>query len=280
MLAAAGSWLDARAAGGEWLLRIEDIDPPREVPGAADDIIRVLDAFGLWWDGEVLFQSQRREAHDAALQRLLSVGWAYPCACTRKSIAEANRRRGRPGDTSYPGTCRGLQRSAAKRSQVVRVLTTAEPVQALDRLQGAFTQVLEEEPGDFVLRRRDGLIAYQLAVVVDDHDQGITDVVRGVDLFDSTPRQQWLQRLLAYPAPRYMHLPTVILADGAKLSKQTGAPPVAAAVPGIVAWQVLACLGQSPPAELRGAPPVETWQWGIRHWQPQHIAGIRNIPMP
>lgn len=262
------------------MLRIEDIDPPREVPGAADDIIRVLDAFGLCWDGEVLFQSQRRDAHDAALERLESLGWAYVCVCTRTSIAEANLQRNRPGDTSYPGTCRSLQSPATKSSQVVRALTTAEPVQVHDRLQGAFMQVLEDKPGDFVLRRRDGLIAYQLAVVVDDHDQGVTDVVRGVDLLESTPRQKWLQRLLGYPSPRYMHLPTVNQADGAKLSKQTGARPVAAYAPGVAAWQVLACLGQSPPTELRGAPPVETWQWGIRHWQPQQLAGIRSIPMP
>jgi len=262
------------------LLRIEDIDPPREVPGAADDIIRVLDAFGLWWDGPVLFQSRQREAHFAGLQRLIELGGAYPCICTRKSIAAANRLRNRPGDSSYPGTCRALPASAAKHTRVIRARTTQDPIDVPDRLQEGLTQVLETEPGDFVLRRRDGLIAYQLAVVVDDYAQDVTDIVRGVDLLDSTPRQRWLQTLLGYPAPRYMHLPVVVQPDGTKLSKQTGACPVATADPGITAWLALNCLGQAPPAELRGAPPVELWQWATTHWAPQHLAGIRNILMP
>ena len=261
-------------------MRIEDIDPPREVPGAAEDIIRALDAFGLWWDGEVLFQSRRSEAHVAELQRLRDLGWAYPCVCTRKSIAAANRKRNRPEDTSYPGTCRSLPPSAATRTRVVRALTSSEPIQILDRLQDMFTQVLEVEPGDFVLRRRDGLIAYQLAVVVDDCEQGVTDVVRGIDLLDSTPRQRWLQTLLGYPQPRYMHLPVIVQPDGAKLSKQTGARAVETTDPGTTAWQALKCLGQRPPAELRGAPPVEVWGWALAHWEPQHLAGIRNIQMP
>jgi len=250
------------------------------VPGAAENIIRVLDAFGLWWDGDVLFQSHRSEAHVASLQRLFDLGWAYPCVCTRKSIAAANRKRGRPDDTSYPGTCRSLPPSAAQHTRVARVLTSSESIQVMDRLQDVFTQVLEIEPGDFVLRRRDGLIAYQLAVVVDDYEQGVTDVVRGVDLLDSTPRQRWLQTLLGYPQPRYMHLPVIVQPDGAKLSKQTGARAVQTADPGATAWQVLKYLGQSPPAELRGAPPVEVWDWALAHWKPQHLAGIRNIQMP
>jgi len=261
-------------------LRIEDIDPPREVPGAAEDIIRTLDAFGLWWDGEVLFQSHRGEAHVAGLQRLLDLGWAYPCVCTRKSIAAANRRRNRPNDTSYPGTCRSLSPSAAKRARVIRALTTSEPIEVLDRLQDVFTQVLDVAPGDFVLRRRDGLIAYQLAVVVDDYEQGVTDVVRGIDLLDSTPRQRWLQRLLGYPVPRYMHLPVIVKPDGAKLSKQTGARAVATTDAGATAWQALQFLGQKPPLELQGAPPVEVWDWALAHWNPQHLAGIRNIQKP
>jgi glutamyl-Q tRNA(Asp) synthetase len=280
LLAAAGSWLDARAAGGEWLLRIEDLDPPREPPGAIDEILRTLEAFGLWWDGEVVFQSRRLPIYEAALDRLGAAGWAYPCICSRKRIEAANRQRGRPGDRRYPGTCRTLPAAAARKTRILRVRTTPEPIAILDRLQGPFAQSLEGEVGDFVLRRREGYIAYQLAVVVDDALQGITDVVRGTDLLDSTPRQVWLQRLLDYPTPRYMHLPVVIAPGGEKLSKQTGAAAVDAGRAGELAWRILADLGQAPPPELRGAAPPELWAWGITHWHPQQLAGIRNIPAP
>lgn len=279
LLAAAGSWLDARAAGGQWLLRIEDIDPPREPPGAREAILRALEAFGLYWDGEVSYQSGRLEAFDEALLRLTESGWAYPCACSRSDIATANRALGRDADQRYPGTCRaGL--SGDPSTRVLRVRTTAEDLGFTDRLQGPFRQRLEQDLGDFVVRRRDGLIAYQLAVVVDDAAQGITDVVRGTDLLDSTPRQMWLQRLLGLPAPRYMHLPIIVTPGGEKLSKQTGAAAIDLARAGELAWQVLSCLGQAPPRSLRGAAPVELWEWAVPHWQPQHLAGIRNIPAP
>jgi glutamyl-Q tRNA(Asp) synthetase len=280
LLAAAGSWLDARAAGGEWLLRIEDLDPPREPPGAADEILRALEQFGLWWDGEAWFQSRRRDAYDEALARLFAAGWAYPCICSRKDVAEANASLGRPAERRYPGTCRALTPAKARKTRVVRVRTSAEPQAMVDRLQGEFSQVLERDVGDFVLRRREGFIAYQLAVVVDDHAQDVTDVVRGIDLLDSTPRQVWLQRLLGCATPRYMHLPVVAGPAGEKLSKQTGAAPVDVRDAPQIAWQVLAALGQDPPAELRGEPVESLWTWGIRHWRPQQLAGVRNIPAP
>ena len=280
LLAAAGGWLDARAADGEWLLRIEDLDPPREPPGAADDILRTLEAIGLWWDGEVVFQSRRLPIYESVLARLGAAGWAYPCTCSRKRIEAANRQRGRPGDRSYPGTCRALPAPAAWKSRILRVRTTPEPMGIMDRLQGPFEQSLEGEVGDFVLRRREGFIAYQLAVVVDDALQGITDVVRGTDLLDSTPRQVWLQRLLAYPTPRYMHLPVVIAPGGEKLSKQTGAAAVDARCAGELAWRILGELRQAPPPELRGAAPAELWAWAVAHWHPQQLAGVRNIPAP
>lgn len=279
LLAAAGSWLDARAVGGRWLLRIEDIDPPREPPGAADEILRTLEAFELHWDDAVLYQSRRKEAFDIALQALVEAGWAYPCSCSRKDIAAANTALGRAGARTYPGTCRNPG-NAPRRSRVLRVRTTPEMSGMRDRLQGKFHQQLELDVGDFVVRRREGYIAYQLAVVVDDAAQGISDVVRGVDLLDSTPRQLWLQRLLGLPVPRYMHLPVVSTPDGQKLSKQTGAEALDPRRAGVLAWRVLQCLEQAPPAELKGAPPGEVWAWGAANWRPQQLARRRSIPLP
>jgi glutamyl-Q tRNA(Asp) synthetase len=279
LLAAAAGWLDARASGGEWLVRIEDLDPPREPPGAAADILRTLDAFGLWWDGEVVYQSRRQAAYDAALAELASAGQTYACVCSRTDIEAANKRLGREGARIYPGTCRTRPAGEAG-APVIRVRTNAERIGFRDRLQGEFAQVLETEVGDFVLRRREGFVAYQLAVVVDDFAQGITDVVRGVDLLDSTPRQLWLQRLLGYPTPRYMHFPVVVQPGGEKLSKQTGAAPVSARGAGAIAWQVLALMGQVPPVELRGAAAAEVWEWGVAHWEAQQIAATRSVPAP
>lgn len=281
LLAAAGSWLDARAAGGEWLLRIEDIDPPREPPGAADEILRVLEALRLWWDGEVLWQSAREAAYEEALARLTREGWAYPCTCSRKQIEADNARRGLAGARLYPGTCR--ERAAPPASGeafALRLRATPAQIGFVDRLQGQFAQSLDSEAGDFVVRRREGLFAYQLAVTVDDAAQGITDIVRGVDLLDSTPRQLWLQRLLGFPEPRYLHLPVVVFPDGQKLSKQSGAAAVDPGDANMLAWQLLACLGQQPPRELRGAAAAELWAWGAAHWDPQQLAGVRSIPSP
>ncbi len=280
LLAATGSWLDARAAGGEWLLRIEDLDPPREPPGAAGQILRALEKFGLCWDGEVCYQSRRGAAYDEALERLSAAGWAYPCICSRKDVAEANARRGQPGSRRYPGTCRARRPAQARTTRVVRVRTDTTLQTLTDRLQGEFTQVLERDVGDFVLRRREGYIAYQLAVVVDDHAQGVTDVVRGIDLLDSTPRQLWLQRLLGCATPRYMHLPVVVAAAGAKLSKQTGAAPVDTDRAPELAWQALRALGQDPPPALKGEAVDGLWDWAIRHWRPQQLEGVRSIPAP
>jgi glutamyl-Q tRNA(Asp) synthetase len=280
LLAAAGSWLDARAAGGEWLLRVEDLDPPREPPGSADLILRALEAFGLWWDGEVVFQSRRTAYYEAALEVLRDAGWIYPCVCSRKRIAAANLRRGLPGARIYPGTCRAGLPASTRKTRVLRVRTTAEPLAVRDRLQGVFTQTLERDVGDFVVRRREGFIAYQLAVVVDDALQGISDVVRGMDLLDSTPRQLWLQHLLGYATPTYMHLPVIVAAGGEKLSKQNGAAPVDAQRAGETAWRVLELLGQAPPPGMYGAAPAELWNWGVAHWRPRRLAGVQCLPAP
>jgi glutamyl-Q tRNA(Asp) synthetase len=223
LVAALASYRAARSAGGKWLLRMEDLDKPREQPGAADDILRGLDKLGLAWDGPVIYQSTRLERYRAVLDDLARRGFAYPCACTRRELEDSAL--AIDGSRIYPGTCRrGLAPGKAARS--VRVRTHGAPIGFADAVQGWLEQRVETEVGDFVLLRADGITAYQLAVVVDDLDQGITDVVRGADLLDSTARQIHLQRLLGARTPRYAHVPVVVNAAGEKLSKQTGARPL------------------------------------------------------
>ncbi len=223
LVAALASWLDARAHGGGWLIRIEDLDPPREVAGAANDIIEALAALGMTSDEPIIFQHDRGARYEAALERLRSLGLVYGCACSRRDIEEMAAQSGAAAGV-YPGTCRGGTRGRAPRALRVRV--PAEVVEFEDRACGRFGQQLEHEVGDFVVRRAGGLWAYQLAVVVDDGAQGITDVVRGADLLDNAPRQIFLQRALGLPTPRYLHVPIVTNVAGEKLSKQTGAQPL------------------------------------------------------
>ena len=231
LVAALASWLDARAHGGRWLVRIEDVDTPRCVPGADRQILDQLAACGLLPDEPPLWQSARGEAYHAALDRLVADGWAYPCGCTRSDIERALATRGTPkprgGELIYPGTCRdGLH---GREARAMRMRTSFGPcadeaeIRWHDRRLGDQHQHLCEAVGDFVLKRADGPWAYQLAVVVDDAAQGITDVVRGEDLADNTPRQILLQRALGLPTPRYLHTPLVLGANGEKLSKQNGA---------------------------------------------------------
>ena len=228
LVAALASYLAARSAGGKWLLRMEDLDKPREQPGAADDILRALDKLGLEWDGPVIAQSTRLERYRAVLDDLARRGFAYPCACARRELEDSAL--AIDGSRIYPGTCRhGLAPGKAARS--VRVRTHGAPIGFADAVQGWHEQRVETEVGDFVLLRADGITAYQLAVVVDDLDQGITDVVRGADLLDSTARQIHLQRLLGARTPRYAHVPVAVNAAGEKLSKQTGARPLDLADP-------------------------------------------------
>lgn len=223
LVAALASYLDAKAHGGQWLMRIEDIDEARTVPGAAQAILQCLDAFGMRWDGEIVWQSQRKALYEAAFARLGS--HVYACGCTRREIADSRIGVASDGAAVYPGTCRaGLASGKTARAWRLRVPDHANSyVSFEDRWVGSVTQHLATEAGDFVLKRADGFWAYQLAVVVDDMQQGVTDVVRGVDLLDSTPRQIYLQRLLGAPTPRYLHVPVVTNTAGEKLSKQTGA---------------------------------------------------------
>ncbi|MGP1676107.1 MAG: tRNA glutamyl-Q(34) synthetase GluQRS [Burkholderiales bacterium] len=302
LVAAVGSYLEAKSRGGLWLVRMEDLDPPREQPGAADAILRTLQACGMGWDGDILYQSKRSEAYRAALARLQQQGLIYPCACTRREIADSIlafaptrgahnaplaraswRRAGGEGGHSdvlvYPGTCRnGLAPGKTARATRVRVGDSA--IEFEDVLQGRVSQNLAAEVGDFVLLRADGLYAYQLAVVVDDAEQGISDVVRGADLLASTPRQIYLQRLLGLPTPRYLHLPAAVNAAGEKLSKQTLAAPVDArdTVPALV--QVMDFLGQAPPAQLSRASLAEFWRWARAHWDAKNIPRRRSLPAP
>jgi glutamyl-Q tRNA(Asp) synthetase len=220
LAAALASWLDARAHRGRWLVRIEDLDPPREIPGAARDIINTLQAFGMEPDEPVVYQSRREALYEAALTRFQAQGEIYGCACSRAEIGHALAA-GSVAGPVYPGTCRGGTGGRAIRAWRYRV--SAGVVAVEDRGAGRFAQDIEHEVGDFIVRRADGLWAYQLAVVVDDADQRITDIVRGGDLLDNTPRQIALQRSLGFATPRYLHVPIVVNARGEKLSKQTGA---------------------------------------------------------
>jgi glutamyl-Q tRNA(Asp) synthetase len=228
LVAALASWLDARANGGRWLMRIEDVDVPRCISGAAETILRQLAACGLHPDNAPVWQSSRGGLYQEALDTLAGRGLAYPCGCSRKDIEEALSALGRPHERNaelvYPGTCRtGLR---GKPARAWRFRTSAGVVRWNDRRLGAQQQDVEREVGDFVLRRADGLWAYQLAVVVDDALQGVTDIVRGEDLADNTPRQILLQHALGLPLPRYLHTPLVLAANGEKLSKQNGAAPL------------------------------------------------------
>jgi glutamyl-Q tRNA(Asp) synthetase len=263
LVAALASWLDCRSAGGRWLLRMEDLDQPRVIPGATDAILRQLEAFGLAWDGPVVRQSARLDLYREALQKLKA--HSYPCACTRKELEDSAL--AIDGSRIYPGTCRGGI-APGKSPRAVRIRTDATQIRFTDRVQGEIAQSVEAEVGDFVLLRADGVFAYQLAVVVDDAAQGVTDVVRGADLLDSTARQIHLQRLLGVPPPRYLHAPVVTNSTGEKLSKQTHA---ADAGPGDIPG-ALEFLGMKAPADLALR---ELLEWAANHWEPARIPKVR-----
>jgi glutamyl-Q tRNA(Asp) synthetase len=271
LVAAVASYLQARVQDGLWLVRIEDIDPPREQAGATDLILTALEAYGFGWDGDVIYQSASTQAHEKAVQTLLDNALAYRCGCSRKDLANAPRG---PLGTIYPGTCRnGCDRAET----AIRIRTDNVPISFEDGLQGQQTQRLESESGDFIIKRRDGLIAYQLAVVVDDELEGITEVVRGIDIMDSTARQIWLQKLLGYRSPDYIHIPVVTHPDGDKLSKLTGAPgiPLNRVRPMLVA--ALHALQQRPPSDLIESSLNDIWQWAIQNWKLQPLQGVTDI---
>jgi glutamyl-Q tRNA(Asp) synthetase len=263
LVAAVGSYLDARAQLGQWLVRMEDVDEPRCSQVHANDILRALEACGLKWDGEVIYQSRRKQHYQAALDRLIEAGQAYPCACTRREVADSSLK-GIEGPV-YPGTCRAGLNGRPARAWRVRV--GEAPVCFDDRLQGHHCQHLATDIGDFVIRRADAYFAYQLAVVVDDAEQRVTHVVRGADLRVSTARQIHLQTLLGYATPDYLHLSVVLNQAGQKLSKQTLAPALEPRNAGRDLVAALGFLGLHPPLVLQAAAVAEILQWAIEQWR-------------
>lgn len=274
LIAAVGSYLHARSAGGTWLVRIEDLDPPRVAPGASDTILRTLEAYGLQWDGPVTYQSRSTVRYEEALEKLAAAGHTYACTCSRREISKTARRGA--GGPIYPGTCRGAARQPAS-DAAQRLRTAGTTIRFGDPLFGPIDCDLETEIGDFVLRRADGLFAYQLAVVVDDAAQGINDVVRGADLLEVTPGQIHLFRLLEWPSPSYLHLPLAVDGDGDKLSKQRGAAGLPDDDPRPPLLRALRFLGQRPPAELRASSLAALWDWATAHWDPARIPRRRSI---
>lgn len=260
IVAALASYLDARHHQGEWLVRIDDLDSLRERPGSAAQILSTLEHFGMQWDGDIVYQSQRLRLYQQALEKLRASGLIYGCNCSRKRIAAT----ATPGISGfiYPGSCRDRNISQTA-SHSLRLRTNNLYTRFDDRIQGAITQRVESEIGDFLIRRGDGIISYQLAVAVDDHEQGVTDIVRGEDLLLSTPRQIYLQQLLKMPRPAYTHLPLVTNADGSKLSKSSAAWPVDIRNPVRTLNQALRFLGQQ---QVPADSVEEFWPQAIRQW--------------
>lgn len=274
LVAALGSCLAARSLGGRWLVRMEDVDLPRVAPGADAMILRQLEALGFEWDGEVIYQSRRSARYREALDALSAQGRVFPCACTRAEMVDSAL--ARDGSRIYPGTCRtGLP--AGREARAWRFRVEDRELVWEDQVQGPQHENLAHDAGDFVLLRADGLFAYQLAVVVDDADQGVTDVVRGADLLDSTGRQLVLQEALGFARPRYAHLPVVTNAAGEKLSKQTLAPAVDPVEASDALWRALDFLGQCPPVELRGDAATALWSWAFAHWDMRKVPRVRQI---
>ena len=264
LVAAVASYLEAKSKNGRWLVRVDDIDPPREVPGSADRILLALQSFGMRSDRPVVFQSRRTDAYQAALQILLDKGIAFPCGCTRSEL---------PASGIYPGTCRnGLP--PGKSARAIRLTVSVEPVRFFDEIQGDVSECLSETCGDFVIWRADGLPAYQLAVVVDDAWQGVTEVIRGCDLLGSTARQVHVARCLGLSSPRYAHHPVAATPGRHKLSKRLGSDPIDNSSRSHTLELALKFLGQAPPA---GLPLDELWKWALDHWNIERVPREERI---
>jgi len=277
LIAAVGSYLEAKSHNGEWLVRIENLDKPREIPTASHEIFRALEILGMEWDHEVIYQDQRKDTYENILTILNKRGLTYSCTCTRKEIADSSIT-GISGQI-YAGTCRNNVQNK-DRPGAVRIKTDNNIIEFEDSLHGLISQRLESETGDFILRRSDGIYAYQLSVVADDAAQGITNVVRGADLLDSTPRQIYLQKLLGYSTPTYMHLPVAVNNQGEKLSKQTKAALLDISNPVKQLVEAVNFLGQESPIELLGSNVSSFWKWAIENWHPEKIHKKRTIPFP
>jgi glutamyl-Q tRNA(Asp) synthetase len=258
---AVASFLDARAHGGRWLLRIEDLDRPREIAGSADGILRTLQQFGFEWDGAVARQYERAEQYEAALFALQAQQRTFSCTCSRAQLEDELR---------YPGTCRSRQ-IAPGTSAAIRVRAEPGHILFTDRIQGTYRQNVADAVGDFILKRRDQIYAYVLAVTVDDAAQGVTHIVRGADLLDNTPRQIYLQRLLGLPQPNYAHVPVLTEADGGKLAKSCRSVRISADSPLPQLCTVFSLLGLKPPPALASAPITEAWRWAIGQWKLEKV---------
>ena len=275
LVAAVASYLEAKKHQGRWLVRMEDVDKPREVKGAADTILHQLEDFGFEWDGAVVYQSQRDDIYATALKQLNAQQLIYPCTCTRKEIADSSHQIGIDG-MIYPRTCLNhpLKSNAA---MALRIRTDNRECSFTDAIQGTITQHLATQVGDFILKRADGLFAYQLAVVADDAQQEVTHIVRGADLLDSTPRQIYLQQCLGYQTPHYAHVPVASNATGEKLSKQTLASALDEANANYQLFHALSFLGQNPPAEIKNATLSEVWRWAFTYWQLSQAPKTRSL---
>lgn len=273
---ALASYLQARAQKGLWLLRIDDLDVLRNDPDAVNHILTTLDNFGLHWDGEVLYESHHPEAYEQALDQLQNKQLLYPCICSRKQLIRY--RQQHPNTADYPGFCRE-QPYDSQQSHAVRVKTFDRTIAFTDGLQGRFSQNLFKRHGDFIVKRRDRIIAYQLSAVVGERMQGITEVVRGYDLLDSTLRQIYLQQQLGYSTPNYLHVPVIVDNQGVKLSKQSFAAPVSSDHIGQTLYSLLVKLKQQPPKELNQYQPEAILDWAIAHWQPEKLKQSRSITL-
>lgn len=268
---ALASFLQAKARDGEWLLRIDDLDPDRSVRAAADAIQRTLERFGLYWDGDVTSQRDRLDHYHQAFAHLQHLGLLYGCRCSRRVLS---------GKAVYPGYCRDQDSSNDTTANTARIRTAGTVIRFTDRLHGIIAHDLARQTGDFVVRRRDGVFAYHLATVADDAVAGISEVVRGADLLDSTPRQIYLQQTLGLPTPDYCHTPVLTDAAGEKLSKQRFAAPVSDTAPGATLYSLLRLLRQAPPADLQRAQPAEILQWAVGHWDISPLRHVKNICVP
>ncbi|PPD48939.1 MAG: tRNA glutamyl-Q(34) synthetase GluQRS [Methylotenera sp.] len=274
LVAAVASYCEAKANQGQWLVRMEDLDKPREMIGAADDILHTLVAFGFQWDDEVVYQSQRTSLYQEAFEQLQRKGLIYPCSCSRKEIADSANN-GIEG-LVYPGACRnGMLQLRSQHAWRVKV--TDEMISFNDAIQGHQSQLLSRDIGDFVLKRADGLFAYQLAVVVDDASQHITHILRGADLLNSTSRQIYLQQLLGFNKLDYAHIPLVVNESGDKLSKQNLAQPIKKEQAPQLIFDALVFLGQNPPLSIKQSTLSEIWEWAITNWQLSKISQKPSI---
>jgi glutamyl-Q tRNA(Asp) synthetase len=263
------SFLDARAHGGRWLLRIEDLDRPREIAGSADGILRTLQQFGFEWDGAVTRQYERAQRYEEALLALQAQQRTFACSCSRAQLEDELR---------YPGTCRTRQLTQDTPAGI-RLRVEPEQVLFTDRIQGTYRQNVADAVGDFILKRRDRIYAYVLAVTVDDAAQGVTHIVRGADLLDNTPRQIYLQRLLGLPEPSYAHVPVLTEADGGKLAKSRRSVRLSANSPLPQLWSAFSLLGLKPPPSLASATIADAWRWAITQWNLHKVPKRLDLPV-